>query len=332
MLLRNEDVRRSSEASRAFRRRKQQSDHHSVLEEWRKEFQNATRVKEGETTCGGPEIHVLDRATVSTWIFLSSSTLTGYLLPPPFLSRAPYNLPRFSFLSFPLFKLLHIPFDGADSTSDLSLVSSDGMKFFIHEAILSYVSQFFKDMFTLPQATPGESSISMAEDSKTVDKILRSVIPLTELSQVVMVMIKKFLMDDVAKKARDQLLSHTESEPLRVFAIVYAIQWSREANDAANAALAVGSTIFYVYNIPELDFVPGTVLYDLFEVQDRRHQSLQDSANPETYSHAFRTIFLVVATYTMSLLVDYPISLELEHALFEPSLSVAIVLKDMSQR
>ncbi|KAK0435109.1 uncharacterized protein EV420DRAFT_1680023 [Desarmillaria tabescens] len=172
------------------------------------------------------------------------------------------------------------------------------MKFFIHEAILSYVSQFFKDMFTLPQATPGESSISMAEDSKTVDKILRS---------VVMVMIKKFLMDDVAKKARDQLLSHTESEPLRVFAIVYAIQWSREANDAANAALAVGSTIFYVYNIPELDFVPGTVLYDLFEVQDRRHQSLQDSANPETYSHAFRTIFLVVATYTMSLLVDYPV-------------------------
>ncbi|SJL07917.1 uncharacterized protein ARMOST_11274 [Armillaria ostoyae] len=189
------------------------------------------------------------------------------------------------------------PFDGADSTSDLSFVSSDRVTFFVHKVILAYASQFFKDMFTLPQVNL-ESSISMAEDSKTIDKILRFCYPvdvpafdsLTELSHVVIVMVKKFLMDDVTKKARVQLLSYVEHEPLRVFAIAYTLQWTSEANDAANVAL--GSAAFYEdVEVPELDFVPGTVLYRLFQTYDKRRWSLNYSTDPEAYVSDLQGVF-----------------------------------------
>ncbi len=62
-------------------------------------------------------------------------------------------------------------FDGPNSTSDLSFVSSDGVTFFVHKVILAYAFQFFKDMFTPPQANL-DSSILMAEDSKAIDKIV----------------------------------------------------------------------------------------------------------------------------------------------------------------
>ncbi|KAK0243822.1 hypothetical protein EDD85DRAFT_175913 [Armillaria nabsnona] len=142
-------------------------------------------------------------------------------------------------------------------------------------------------MFTLPQANL-DSSILMAEDSKTIDKILRFCYPvdiptfdsLTEHSHVVTVMVKKFFMDNVAKKARAQLLSYMEREPLRVFA--YTLQWTSEANNVVNEAL--GSAAFYErVEVPELDLVPGTVLYRLFQAYDKRCRSLNYSTDPEIY-------------------------------------------------
>lgn len=62
-------------------------------------------------------------------------------------------------------------------------------------------------------------------------------------------------MDDVAKKARARLVSYMERELLCVFATAYTLQWTSEANNAANEAL--GSAAFYErVEVPELDFVP----------------------------------------------------------------------------
>ncbi|KAK0243824.1 hypothetical protein EDD85DRAFT_175915 [Armillaria nabsnona] len=134
------------------------------------------------------------------------------------------------------------PFDDTSTASDVILVSSDKVAFHTHKSILSLASPFFKDMFTLPQPVmiTAKPVISMAEDSEMLDKILRFCYPavdpsfasLTELNHVLTIMVRKYLMDDVARRARNELRKYVQEEPLRVFAIAYSLQWSEEIDEA----------------------------------------------------------------------------------------------------
>ncbi|ESK83244.1 hypothetical protein Moror_15088 [Moniliophthora roreri MCA 2997] len=76
------------------------------------------------------------------------------------------------------------PFDAADA--DVILRTSDNVDFYFYRLILSLVSPFFKDMFTLPNpATPDGKDdkknethvIPVSEDSVTLDHTLRFVYP-----------------------------------------------------------------------------------------------------------------------------------------------------------
>ncbi|KAL0564223.1 hypothetical protein V5O48_017826, partial [Marasmius crinis-equi] len=71
------------------------------------------------------------------------------------------------------------PFNDPDA--DIVLHTSDNMDFRVHSAILSIVSPFFKQMFTLPQPPPpydgSTEPIQVSEDSLTLDYLLRFIYP-----------------------------------------------------------------------------------------------------------------------------------------------------------
>ncbi len=168
------------------------------------------------------------------------------------------------------------PFDDASTASDVILVSSDRVAFHTHKSILSLASPFFKDMFTLPQPVmiTGKPVISMAEDSEMLDKILRFCYPavdpsfasLTELARVLTIMVRKYLMDDVARRARNELRKYAQEEPLRVFAIAYSLQWNEEVDEAVKWFLSRSLLAHDARDIVELDALDSArVLFRLFQ-------------------------------------------------------------------
>ncbi|KAK0504381.1 hypothetical protein EDD18DRAFT_1133362 [Armillaria luteobubalina] len=163
------------------------------------------------------------------------------------------------------------PFDDVHSAaSDVILVSSDEIAFHAHKAILSLASPFFKDMFTLPQPMiiTSKPIISMAEDSEMLDKILRFCYPCSRsvLFRVLMIMVRKYLMDDVARRARPELRKYVQKEPLRVFAIAYSFQWKEEIDEAVKWFLSRPLLDYDARDIAELDALDSArVLFSLFK-------------------------------------------------------------------
>ncbi|KAK0202116.1 hypothetical protein DFS33DRAFT_1352348 [Desarmillaria ectypa] len=140
-------------------------------------------------------------------------------------------------------------FDGSDTTADVVLVSCDNICFHAHKLILSLASPFFKDMFTIaqPPANGSIPAIPMTEDGQTIGKILRFCYPtkdpsfkdISEMYHVVVTMARKYRMEDVVLRTRSELRRFCESgkEPLRVFAIAYAMGWKQEATAAATTVI-----------------------------------------------------------------------------------------------
>ncbi|KAK0221469.1 hypothetical protein IW262DRAFT_902655 [Armillaria fumosa] len=169
------------------------------------------------------------------------------------------------------------PFDDVHSVaSDIILVSSDEVAFHAHKSILSLASPFFKDMFTLPQPMiiASKPIISMAEDSEMLDKLLRLCYPvvdpsfanLTELFRVLTIMVRKYLMDDVARRARPELRKYVQEEPLRVFAIAYSLQWKEEIDEAVKQFLSRPLLNCDARGIVELDALDSArALFRLFQ-------------------------------------------------------------------
>ncbi len=131
-------------------------------------------------------------------------------------------------------------------------------------------------MFTLPQPVmiTGKPVISMAEDSEMLDKILRFCYPavdpsfasLTELARVLTIMVRKYLMDNVARRARNELRKYAQEEPLRVFAIAYSLQWNEEVDEAVKWFLSRSLLAHDARDIVELDALDSArVLFRLFQ-------------------------------------------------------------------
>lgn len=181
------------------------------------------------------------------------------------------------------------PFDSSDATSDIVLLSSDKIHFYCHKVILSLSSPYFKEKFTIPTGYVDAAPILfMSEDSKVLDKILRFCYPavdprfesLSEFYQVITVMVDKFSMRDVARRARGELRRYASSEPLRVFAIAYAMQWNEEAAEAAGCVLNRPLLALDDQDIPELDILPSPrVLYRLFKTYRTRLDAVGQAAS-----------------------------------------------------
>ncbi|KAK0462050.1 uncharacterized protein EV420DRAFT_1528492 [Desarmillaria tabescens] len=180
-------------------------------------------------------------------------------------------------------------FDGSDTTADVILISSDDVRFHAHKLILSLASPFFKDMFALAQAPTNGTipTVPMAEDGEIIDQILRFCYPtkdpsfgdISALYRVMVVMARKYIMEDVVIRARSELRKFSNDEPLRVFAIAYAMGWKDEAKAAANRVLKRPLLTNDDDDIPELDLLQSPrIIYRLLKFHEKRLDEAHRSA------------------------------------------------------
>ncbi|KAL6300880.1 hypothetical protein BKA93DRAFT_501364 [Sparassis latifolia] len=147
------------------------------------------------------------------------------------------------------------PFDNL--SANIILRSSDNIDFCVHSVILSEASPFFKDMFSLQQPIvdrtksnntveyrDGRPVITVGEDSRTLDGLLRLCYPITdpELKDLLLVrpMLEaalKYQMDEATAITRKALRSFAEKEPLRIWAIACRLRLEEDAHYAAQFTL-----------------------------------------------------------------------------------------------
>ncbi|KAF8557936.1 hypothetical protein OG21DRAFT_1481931 [Imleria badia] len=132
------------------------------------------------------------------------------------------------------------PFDHAQA--DIILRSSDNIDFRVFKLFLSLVSPFFETLFNIPQPADenvdqevkdGLAVISVAEDRKTLDALLRFCYPCTladdpnlevlKDAKDVLEAARKYSLDVIEKKARQAIVNPKilEVEPLRCFVIAH---------------------------------------------------------------------------------------------------------------
>ncbi|KAK0243831.1 hypothetical protein EDD85DRAFT_805646 [Armillaria nabsnona] len=180
-------------------------------------------------------------------------------------------------------------FDGSDTTADVILISCDNIRLYAHKFILSLASPFFKDMFALAQVpTDGTlPTVPMAEDGESIGQILRFCYPVKDpsfeeisaLHRVMVVMARKYLMEDLVIRARTELRKFSDAEPLRVFAIAYAMGWKEEATTTANMVIERPSSAKDDDDIPELDLLQSPrIIYRLLKFREKRLDEAHNNA------------------------------------------------------
>lgn len=148
------------------------------------------------------------------------------------------------------------PFD--HEKADIILRSSDNVHFRVFKLFLSLASPFFETLFEIPQPAEenedqevkdGLAVVTVTEDSKTLDALLRFCYPCTLADDPSLEVLKdavdvleaarKYSLDAIEKKAR-QAISHPkilEVEPLRCFAIAHRGRLQEETLLAAKYTL-----------------------------------------------------------------------------------------------
>lgn len=134
-------------------------------------------------------------------------------------------------------------------TADLTLLSSDGVDFHVHVAILADASPVFEDMFTLSSAKEygDHPIITMPEDSRALNTLLELCYPsrvpeLGDLDNVLEVVtaIDKYKMSDGIRaqvEAYLRRLEFLESEPWRVYGLAYCLKLPDLVKAAAKQTL-----------------------------------------------------------------------------------------------
>ena len=137
------------------------------------------------------------------------------------------------------------------------LRSSDDVDFFVFKSILAKVSDVFRDMFDLPNASPESSSplevdnrrhglpvIQVTEVSSTLDIILRLCYPvenpdLTNLEDIRLFLEarRKYMIEAFDETIKDALTGVAESRPFAVFALASRYALEDVANDTAKRML-----------------------------------------------------------------------------------------------
>ena len=164
------------------------------------------------------------------------------------------------------------PFDET-SGGDVVLKSSDGVLFRVYTVILSLASPFFRDMFSLPQAsTPPDGAgnspiIPFTESSEALDTLLRVVYPnedpdlklVHEIEGVVEAAIKYDLPKCISVM-RKKLILCASKEPIRVFMIACKNKLADVASAAAH--LSLRRPILYSFELGSV-VLPFSALEDI---------------------------------------------------------------------
>ncbi|KAH0826268.1 hypothetical protein J3R83DRAFT_5738 [Lanmaoa asiatica] len=148
------------------------------------------------------------------------------------------------------------PFDHAKA--DVILRSSDNIDFRVFKLFLSLASPFFETLFEIPQPVEanegqevkdGLAVVPVAEESKTLDGLLRFCYPCTLTDDPKLEVLKdvldvleaarKYSFNSIEKKARQAISNPKilEAEPLRCFAIAYRGRLQEETLLAAKYTL-----------------------------------------------------------------------------------------------
>ncbi len=142
-------------------------------------------------------------------------------------------------------RIANSPFD-TTNTSDVIIRTHDGVDFYVHKPILSMVSPFFEQMFSLeqpPSPPPNRHAVVVvSEGSEAIDGILRLCYPVPEPNMAsipivmrLVVVAQKYDMQYVINKLKTPLRGFLSTLPLQVFALAGRYQIEDIANEAALA-------------------------------------------------------------------------------------------------
>ncbi|KAI0260784.1 hypothetical protein BC834DRAFT_510054 [Gloeopeniophorella convolvens] len=160
------------------------------------------------------------------------------------------------------------------------LRTSDNVDFFVLKPVLATVSVVFRDMFELPDITPGNATVSEAngqrlglplievtEASGTVGVLLRLCYPtensdLSDLEDIRQILeaCRKYMIEVFDKTIKVALSHVAESRPLAVFALASRYELADVANDAAKHMLC----------FPQADSMDQSALKDMTALQYHR--------------------------------------------------------------
>lgn len=188
------------------------------------------------------------------------------------------------------------PFNRSDS--DVTLLSSDNVRFSCHKNILSIASPFFADMFSLPQVVDQQTNcpsgdpcalpdripvIPVTETTEILDILLRLVYPvdvpdLTDITKVVEVIRarRKYQMSGAGLAiASQQLDEFTRTQSLRVFAVACRFGMEEEARTAAHQVRTgtirgrkkisgITSEQLILKEVPEMTYVTAGSIFRLW--------------------------------------------------------------------
>ncbi|KII85953.1 hypothetical protein PLICRDRAFT_303163 [Plicaturopsis crispa FD-325 SS-3] len=183
-----------------------------------------------------------------------------------------------------------------DSKADIILRSSDHVDFHVIQSFLSYSSDVFAAMFTLPQPSNYNFSrdsvteytvpvVLLAEDSGTLTRLLRYAYPISagdapaldSIDDVISVMdaADKYGMEGALEKAQRSIVAPklVEKEPLRVWAVAHRYKLEREVRIAARHTLSL--PVLQRPFVPELEHIPAAAYYRLL----RYHRKCGDAAS-----------------------------------------------------
>lgn len=172
------------------------------------------------------------------------------------------------------------PFNDIVPGLTVVLRSSDDVDFFVFKSILAKVSDIFKDMFDLPNASPeitfplevdnkrhGLPVIQVTEASGTLNIILRLCYPvespdLTNLEDIRLLLeaCRKYMIDAFDQTIKDALARVAESQPFAVFALASRYALEDVTNDAAKRMLC----------FPHSDALDESALKDITAAQYHR--------------------------------------------------------------
>ncbi|KAJ6530554.1 hypothetical protein B0H19DRAFT_1006219 [Mycena capillaripes] len=167
------------------------------------------------------------------------------------------------------------PFANAPG-ADAILRSSDGADFYVHRAILAFVSPVFRDMFTLPQPAtePEIPVIAVQENSSVLDRALRFFYPgeqpaigtLDELREVMEVLISKYDIQCVIPAVKQHLGKYMGDQPLGVYAVALAYGRRDVAKEAAKHSLDLSLRSQLGNKAPPgLDQITGAAYHNLLQ-------------------------------------------------------------------
>lgn len=173
------------------------------------------------------------------------------------------------------------PFD--DPNADIILRSSDNIDFKVYKLLLSMASDFFRDMFLLPQTLPvtnatardGLPVIQVSETANILQMLLSMCYPMGAVDQPALDKLKevdhlldaaiKYNIDRVEKRVREALVSPQclLNNEVRVFAIACRHRLVTEAKAAARATLE--QPIMEMDGGPELKLLSAEIFFRLLK-------------------------------------------------------------------